>query len=41
MAITVGAKDSLDGRRAERADQLLLQVSDADEEPESFHVRTS
>ena len=39
MEIAVGADDLLDARRAERADQLVLQVGDANEEPELLHVR--
>jgi hypothetical protein len=39
MQIVVRADDPLHARHTERADQLLLQIRVADEEPEAFHVR--
>ena len=36
--VTLGVDDPLHGRDAQGADQLVLQVGDADEEPESLHA---
>jgi hypothetical protein len=38
--VVVGVEDLFDARRAERTDQLLLEIRDADVEPEVLHVRT-
>ena len=37
--VVVGVEDLFDARRAERTDQLLLEIRDADVEPEVLHVR--
>jgi hypothetical protein len=39
--VTVGAEDFFNGRDTERADELILQVHDANEESELLHFRTS
>ena len=36
--LTVRLDDPFDGRRTERPDQFVLQIRDADEEPEVLHV---
>ena len=37
--VVVSVEDLFDARRAERTDQLLLEIRDADVEPEVLHVR--
>ena len=39
LEVTLGLDDPLDGAGSQGPDQLLLQVGDADVEPESFHLR--
>src|SRR5205814_9724656 len=39
VQVALGGDDLLDGRRADSANQLVLQIANADVEAEGFHLR--
>src|SRR6185369_17731719 len=39
VEVAIGVEDLFDAQRAERTDQLLLEIRHADEEPDVLHVR--